>query len=241
MPVACGNELSLAVAPRKLTSHHQVWVRTRGTYPKRSFQPQPVPARFAWFTARHGGALSVSPFLSLTGVYQPSLDRQAIWWYHRESNPDSSAWKADVFTSLHHGTIKQDSTFACSVVVLSAVTTGREVFLEWLRSSWARRPLPRFSIWCANRLSHVIHWVRFLASMSFFNTQDYSWCWNQNSFLIFPRLPDKLIAEILALFGTVVFAIGIDPCRRFTIPSQVLLAEKKSFWWDCRWYSRLSL
>lgn len=52
---------------------------------------------------------------------------------------------------------------------------------------------------------------------------------NQNSFLIFLRLPDKLIAEILALFGTVVFAIGIDPCRRFTNPSQVLLAEKKSF------------
>lgn len=60
-------------------------------------------------------------------------------------------------------------------------------------------------------------------------SQDLSISPNQNSFLIFLRLPNKLIAGILALFGTVVFVIGIDPCRRFTNPSQVLLAEKKSF------------
>ena len=33
---------------------------------------------------------------------------------------------------------------------------------------------------------------------------------NQKSFLVFLRLPDKLMAEILALFGTVVFSLKLD-------------------------------
>lgn len=52
---------------------------------------------------------------------------------------------------------------------------------------------------------------------------------NQNSFPVFLRLPDKLIAEILALFGTVVFAIDIDLCRQFINPEPGASGRKEKF------------
>ena len=75
-------------------------------------------------------------------------------------------------SQLEDGTIKQDSTLACSVAVISTDTAGRE------KSSRPSKVDPGLST---------------------------SPSQNQNSFLVFLRLPTYIIAEISAHRGTVVF------------------------------------
>ena len=134
-------------------------------YPKRSFQPQPVPARFAWIATLVVG-LCQFPLSSplRESISQAWIDK--LSGHPTETRTPISTLKGWPPSQLEDGTIKQDSTFACSVVVISTDTTGREVSLEWPRSSWTRRPLPKFRIWFANKFLLVIHWVRLLVSMS---------------------------------------------------------------------------
>ena len=98
-------------------------------YPKRSFQPQPVPARFAWFATLVVG-LCQFPLSSplRESISQAWIDK--LSGHPTETRTPISTLKGWPPSQLEDGTIKQDSTFTCSVVVLSTVTTGREVFLE---------------------------------------------------------------------------------------------------------------
>ena len=94
-------------------------------YPKRSFQPQPVPARFAWFATLVVG-LCQFPLSSplRESISQAWIDK--LSGHPTETRTPISTLKGWPPSQLEDGTIKQDSTFACSVVVFSTVTTGRE-------------------------------------------------------------------------------------------------------------------
>ena len=133
-------------------------------YPKRSFQPQPVPARFAWIATLVVG-LCQFPLSSplRESISQAWIDK--LSGHPTETRTPISTLKGWPPSQLEDGTIKQDSTFTCSVAVISTDTAGREVCLEWPRSSWAHRPLPKFSIWGANKFLLVIHWAGLLVPM----------------------------------------------------------------------------
>ena len=96
-------------------------------YPKKPFQFQPVPARFAWDTTLVAGLCQ----FPLSSPLRESISQA---WMNKSSGDSTevrtpiSSVKGWPPSQLEDGTIKQDSTFACSVVVFSTVTTGREEY-----------------------------------------------------------------------------------------------------------------
>ena len=120
-------------------------------YPNRSIQPKPVPARFAWITILMAG-LCQFPLSSplRESISQAWIDK--LSGHPTETRTPISTLKGWPPSQLEDGTIKQDSTFTCSVAVISTDTAGREEFSSTLLGGPS-----------ALRTAHI-------------NTQDCSWC-----------------------------------------------------------------